>query len=236
MKKINILLLAFPLMVSTVSFAELVVDDSVVIITDPSQSRYDVTVFNTDETEKLYLEITPHRVVNPGEINETLEVIDFASAPDFLVSPNRAILEPKDETLVRLLNLNSAGEKELVYRINVVPVTPPVELEQPEEEVVRSMLQVVIAYQILVIIAPNNPEPVMDYKREGDIVTFSNVGNSNYLLTEGEQCNPQSPKQCEPIQAKRMYPGNSWTLQLPFDGPANYTLRTHAGSSTRVIN
>ena len=217
-------------------YADLVVDESIVIFTDLRQSKHDVTVYNTDEASKLFLEVLPHRVIEPGTDQEKLEALDFSSAPDFLVSPNRAILEPNSRSIIRLLNLNTSGAKELVYRVNVVPATPPVAFENPESEDVRSMLQVVIAYQILVIVLPENPETVVDYTRAGDSVMFSNPGNVNYLLTDGEQCNPADPGECFALESRRIYPGNLWTLDLPFSGPAKYTIRTHQGSSSRIIN
>jgi P pilus assembly chaperone PapD len=236
MTRLKILLLGLVTLASYTSFSDLVVQDSIITITDPRQSRRDVVVYNNDETEKLYLEIVPHRVNNPGEDDEMLEIISLSASPEFIVTPNRAILDAKEESIIRMINLNNSGEKELIYRINVTPATPPPELEIFDDELIRPLVEVVIGYQILVMILPDNPNPVVDHKREGKMITFSNPGNTNYLLTEGTQCNPQDPNECQGIPIKRIYPGNNWSFELPYDGPSNYTLRTHAGSSSRVFD
>ncbi len=230
MKKFKILMAMAFLAVSSTGMADIVVDESIIVYKDPAQTKYDVTVYNNDESANLYLEVTPFKVANPGESNETLEPLDYDSAPEFLVSPNRAIVAPDSPSILRLLNLKNDGNEERVYRINLIPAIPPLELQPSGEPAVASMLQVVVAYQILVIILPTDPVAVISKDRQGNAATFSNTGNANYLLTDGEQCDPANPSMCVALESKRIYPGNSWTLELPFNGPASYTARTHEGS------
>jgi P pilus assembly chaperone PapD len=220
---------------STVSRADLVLDESIIVYRDPAQTKHDVTIYNSDEISNLYLEVTPYKVVNPGQDNEVLEPLTFDTAPEFLVSPNRAIVPPGSPSILRLLNLKPEGSEERIYRINLIPAIPPLELQQTEEEAVASMLQVIVAYQILVIILPNNPQALINTDRLGNTATFTNSGNANYLLTEGEQCDPADPSLCVALESKRIYPGNNWTLELPYNGPAHYTARTHEGSSAIVF-
>jgi P pilus assembly chaperone PapD len=212
--------------------ADIVVDESIIVMGDAAQSKRDVTVYNNDESANLYLEVTPFEVYNPGEENESLEPLSLNSNPEFLVSPNRAIIPPGSPSILRLLNLQTENDEERIYRINLVPAVPPMELQPPGTQAVASALQVVVAYQILVIILPSNPQALVAASRQGNAATFSNAGNSNYLLTEGEQCNPADPRECVALESRRIYAGNSWTLELPFDGPARYTARTQEGTSS----
>jgi len=211
--------------------ADIVVDESIIVMEDAGESRRDVTVYNNDESANLFLEVTPYKVDNPGEANESLEPLSLDSNPEFLVSPNRAIVPPGSPSILRLLNLQTGGDEERIYRINLIPAVPPMELQAPGTQAVASALQVVVAYQILVIILPSNPQVLVAASRQGNAATFSNAGNANYLLTGGEQCNPDDPDECVALESRRIYAGNSWTLELPFDGPARYTARTHEGTS-----
>jgi len=237
MTRIKFFILAFAVFASYASFADLVVDQAVIIITDPQQTRQDLVILNNDDEDRLFVEITPFDVINAGEEDESLEPIDFESSPEFLVTPNRAILEPENESIIRMLNLNHSGEKELVYRINVLPIAPPPELDTPaEDDSIQPLVEIVVGYQVLVIILPDSPEALLEYQREGNTINFSNNGNANYILVEGEQCNPADPSECQPLPIKRMYPGNNWQLDLPYDGPIAYTVRSHTGSSAQILD
>jgi len=92
-----------------------------------------------------------------------------------------------------------------------------------------------VAYQILVIIMPEEPVSVVESERQGNTAVFRNSGTANYLLSDGVQCKTDEPENCVALQSRRIYPGNTWSLDLPFDGPASYKVRTHEGSSELVL-
>lgn len=224
------------LVVCSSSFAELVVNKSIIIYDDPMLSKEDVVVFNTDSEANLYLEVEPYRVVNPGAENQSMVAIELDDDPEFLASPNRVIVAPQGRSIVRMLNLNFDGKEELVYRVNLIPVTPPVELSDNGEADIESKLEIVIAYQVLVIVLPQNAQPNVVTNRKGNIATFGNTGNSNYLLTDGEQCDPLDPTVCQVLEDRRVYPGNNWQLSLPYDGPFSYKVKTHAGITANMYD
>ena len=126
------------------------------------------------------------------------------------------IVPPGGTKVVRLVKLGG-GPEERVYRIAAKPVTGGVEAEQ-------SGLKIMIGYEILAIVHPNNTQPELDVRREGETLHVKNVGNTNVLLREGYQCEtPGQPSEdCEPLPGRRMYPGNEWTLELPRDLPVTY--------------
>jgi P pilus assembly chaperone PapD len=238
MNKENISILLFMLSLSSAIQADLVVDEAIVIYETSQESKHDVTVYNSDELENIFLEVAPFAVVNPGTATQTLAPLSYEdTSPDFLVTPNRAIIPPGGQSVVRLLNLDTSGAHERVYRINLTPVQAPSEMIADDTgDNVVSNLEVVIAYQLLVIIPPENALANPTYSRDGTTVNFSNSGNANYLLTEGEQCDPADPSVCVPLESRRIYPGNNWPLVLPYAGPAKFTIRTPAGSSAIVVN
>lgn len=235
MKRFQLSILIALLSVSAVSKADLAVDETIIVFGDEAKTKHDLTVYNTDETSVMYLEVTPHKVVNPGEESESLEPMSLDSAPEFLVSPNRAIVAPGSPSLIRLLDLKNESLEERIYRINLIPASPPLELQQEDEDVVASALQVVVAYQVLVIVLPANPKAEMTTTRIENAVSFANTGNANYLLTNGEQCDPNDPNNCVALSSRRVYPGNNWTLDLPYDGPASYTVRKPNEASSVLV-
>lgn len=236
MNKIRSVSLVIGLLLSSVSFADLIVNKSIIIYDDPLVSKNDVVVFNTDQETNLYLNVEPYRVINPGAENQELVELSLDGDPQFLASPNRVIVAPQGRSIIRMLNLNFDGDEERVYRVNLIPVTPPVELVDNGIDDIESMLKIVIAYQVLVIVLPNSPQPEMLASRDGSSALFTNAGNANYLLIDGEQCDPQNPDICEVLEDRRVYPNNNWSLELPFDGPFSYKVKTHNGISANYFD
>lgn len=216
-------------------YAALVVNRSIITYDNPAVNREDVIIINSDREENLFVQVEPFQVVNPGTDNQQLQPLVATDNPEFLVTPNRLAIAPGGRSLVRFLNLLPPGDMERIYRVNLTPVTPPVELEGDPDSDVNSLLEVVVAYQILVIVLPANPNPVMEMDRDGRLATFRNTGNANYLLTDGRQCDPDNPGSCVPLEDRRVYPGNQWRLMLPFDAPFTYTLRTQTGLTSEIF-
>jgi P pilus assembly chaperone PapD len=216
-------------------YAALVVNRSIITYDTPGNNREDVVVINSDQENNLFVQVEPFEVANPGTADQDLVPLEVTDNPEFLVTPNRLAVPPGGRSLVRFLNLEAPGETERVYRVNLTPVTPPPELSGESDSAITSRLEVVVAYQILVIVLPSNPDPKMRMSRDGHLATFRNEGNSNYLLTDGQQCNPENPAECVPLEDRRVYAGNQWDLTLPFDGPFTYTVRTQTGLTSEFF-
>jgi P pilus assembly chaperone PapD len=223
------------LVASSFSQAALIVNRSIITYENPTVNREDVIIINSSEEENLYVQVEPFAVVNPGSNEQELLPLGINDNPEFLVTPNRLVTPPGGRSIVRFLNLLAPADEERVYRVNMVPITPPAELEESREAGVSSRLEVVVAYQVLVIILPASPNPRMDMSRAGNIATFTNAGNANYLLTDGEQCNPEDTSACLPLEDRRVYPGNEWQQTLPFDGPFTYKIRTQDGLTSEYF-
>lgn len=231
------LLLALTMLASSqLGFADLIVNRSIMVFDDPVENKQDVVVFNSDQLNNLYLQVDPYVVSNPGEPDQELVSLPPGESPDFLASPNRLIVPPGSRSLVRMLNLGAPSAEERVYRINLIPVSAPPELAAAESDAVRSRLDIVVAYQVLAIVLPIDPEPVVNYSRNGNTVTFSNSGNANYLITDSFQCNPIAEDECVELVDKRIYPGNTWEMELPFNGAATFKIRTNEGHRTLFID
>ena len=221
---------------SFVANADLLLDKVVVVFDDPKQTKKDVGVINDDATERLFVSVEAYQVDQPGTEEESLIALTNDDNPSFLASPSKLIVEPDSTNVVRLLNLQPDSEEERVYRVNYLPIQKPIELDGiPEAEGVSPVIEIVLAYQVLAIVLPLNPSPKPVVTRNGNTVVFSNEGNANYLLSDGRQCDPADATKCLDLPGHRVYAQSSWTLKLPFDGPAKYSLRTQVGSRPLAI-
>jgi len=156
--------------------------------------------------------------------------------PSFLATPNKLIVEPGSQSIVRLLNLEPNSQEERVYRINYLPIEKPPEVDSSQAaDGVAPVVEIVVAYQVLAIVLPPNPVAKPAVRRNGKRALFSNEGNANYLLSDGRQCDPSDASRCLDLPGHRVYAGSSWSLDLPFNGPAEYNIRTPAGSRPLVV-
>lgn len=214
------------LSVPTAARADMVLDRSILVF-DPDQGRQDVEITNNG-TETLYLDTQILAVSAPGTDDERRERIADPAEAGLLVTPARMVLAPGARRLVRIVLLEEPGPAERIYRINVMPVVPPLEADV-------TAVKVVVAYQLLVIIRPEDARPELVWERAGRRIEFENRGNSNVLLYNGRQCpangqagaETETEAEAEPCVdlsvARRLYAGNSWTLELPFDAPVEFT-------------
>lgn len=214
------------LFVALGSHAEMLVDRSIVTFEPGSQPREDVEVSNTGD-EVIYVQVDVLRVNNPGKPDETREKVDNPQELKLLATPSKLIIPPGSRKLVRIVNLQTSNDTERVYRINVTPIVPPLQEE-------TSQLRIVVAYQILTIVQPNDPETNLSVTRDGNMIRFSNSGNTNVLLSEGEQCQ-DGEESCQDLPSRRLYAGNTWEHELPFDAPVSYSVRTFDGIKKEVF-
>ena len=221
---------------SEMATASLLVDKAIVIFDEQTDNKLDITVINDDADAKLYVKVDAFEVQSPGTMDETLVPFDRTLVPEFIATPNKLVVQPGSKSLVRLMNLIPINDVERIYRINFLPIARPIELEAPQVEGgVRPVLDIIIAYQVLAIVLPRNPVSIPRIERRKTLVTVSNDGNANFLLTRGRQCNPTNATECAELPHKRIYPGNTWTLNLPYDAPFSYDIQTHEGNSPSLF-
>lgn len=228
MKLLRLVVLFLAGMLVTLSAsADMYVDRSIVIFEPDSEPRQDVKVSNTGE-EVMYVEVEVFKVENPGDENEERVKVDNPQDLKLIATPNKLIVPAGGQKLIRIVNLASQNDRERIYRINVTPIVPPLEED-------TNQLRVVVAYQILTIVQPDNPRAELEAVRDGRQITFQNNGNSNILLSEGRQCQPQSDDTCQELTSRRLYAGNSWTLDLPYDAPVTYSVRSYDGIKKQIF-
>lgn len=213
--------------------AEMVLDRSILVFDADAAPRQDVEITNTG-TETLYLDTETLVVTDAGTDAEQRTPVDDPDAAGVLVTPARMVVPPGGRQLVRVVLLDAPGATDRIRRINVTPVVPP-------QEARSSAVKVVVAYQLLVIVRPERPEPDLRWTRTGSTIRFENAGNSNVLLYNGRQCPSSADGEpaaeedaCVDLSvARRLYAGNAWTLELPLDAPVEFTATVGDTNSRR---
>lgn len=222
----NIIALAM-LLFSSIGMADMYVDRSIVIFETGTQPRQDVKVSNSGE-DVMYVQVDVFQVNNPGEDSEERIKINDPKLIKLIATPNKLIIPPGGQKLVRIVNLDKKNDVERVYRINITPIVAPLEEE-------TSQLRIIVAYQVLAIIQPNDPLSKLEITRKGNKIIFRNQGSTNVLLSDGNQCNPGNPEDCKDLASRRLYAGNTWQLDLPFDAPVAYSVRSFDGIKKQVF-
>lgn len=208
--------------------ANMVLSDAIVHFEPGKPLRKDIEVQNPS-SENLYVEITPVVVSEPGTENEERIAITDPRDSGLLVTPNKIVVPPGGRKLVRLVSLEPLGDKERVYRVTFKPVVGDLESEQIG-------IKILIGYEVLLLMQPATPEPNLVVKRDGKKLSFANKGNTNVLLREGKQCPSSSSNSddCESLRGKRLYPGNSWSVDLPLDKPVEYQMSIGTKNSVKT--
>lgn len=209
--------------------AAMFVDRSETLFLPGAPSRQDIVVTNPD-AEPLYVKVEVTEVFNAGTPQEERRTPTGAADIRLLATPNKLVIPPGEQRAVRLVNVAGHGEQERVFRVKFTPVLGQIEGDAPGMAV-----RVVVAYDILVVVAPAIPRPALAATRDGQTLTFRNNGNTNVYLFNGQQCpRADAPAaECTTLSGNRVYPGATWSVTLPGSGPVDYFLTILANNERR---
>ena len=205
------------LLLPTAAHADLVLSELIVELQPGKTLRDDVEVWN-NSPERSYVSVEPREIINPSLPSQSEHRDPDPEKLGLLVEPARMILEPGQRRLVRVAALSPDTQHEHVYRVTIKPVLGPVQSDD-------SGLKVVVGYDMLVLVRPLQPAAHVTGIRAGRKLTFNNSGNVSVEVVDGRQC-ATAHAQCTELPGKRIYAGGSWTVDLPSDLPAEYTLRS----------
>lgn len=200
--------------------AQIVLDRLIVELPADPGARADVEVRNTG-TETAYVQVRAAEVIAPGTPASERRHATDPEALGLLAAPSRLVLEPGARRVIRLARLDDPSARERIWRVDVRPVTGPIESE-------ANAVQLLVGYGVLVIGQPVEPTASLVGERRGDRLELRNTGNSNALLFDGRQCDPGG-EPCVDLPAKRLYPGNRWTVELPWDTAAVFQVEGPQG-------
>lgn len=211
------------LALATTARAELVLSELVIELQPGKENRKDIELWNNSD-DRSYVEIAPAEIVNPGQANELRVPEPNPERLGLLVSPNRLILEPRQHKVVRIASISPPTDRERIYRVTVKPIVGEITGDQ-------SGLKIVVGYDVLAIVRPSNPRPILTGERDGRNLIIRNSGNVNAELSNGKQCNP-SGSECKALPGKRIYAGADWPIALQSDGPVEYSVISGGKTST----
>ncbi len=207
-------LLLAALVLASHAHASLGIDRSILLFESGKAPRQDVIASNSGTTN-LFLEVEVLEVTDPGTDQEQRTVVRDPESIGFVAAPRRLMVPPGGRRPVRLMNLIGHGDVERVYRVNIKPVMPPAESS-------GMGVRLIVAYQVLVFVAPKKSVVSLQSQRDGNKLTLTNDGNVNVLLGNGEQCLMVNSRDCDPVQGKRLYPGNQIVIELPHAAPVEF--------------
>ncbi|MEM6638797.1 MAG: fimbria/pilus periplasmic chaperone [Pseudomonadota bacterium] len=210
------------------SGASMVLSNVIVHFEPGDAPREDIEIENTGK-EILYIEVTPYEILEPGTPNERRQKVRDPKVSGLLATPSRMVIGPGARKRLRLVNMTPDSEKERVYRVAVTPVVGELATKQ-------NGLKVLIGYEVLVLTQPRYPLPDVKVKRDGNRLHFENQGNTNVLLRDGHQCanEEEAREDCVALASRRLYPGNRWELDLPYDRPVHFHLGTGTTNTART--
>lgn len=197
--------------------ADLVLSELIVELQPGKVMREDIEVWN-NSSARSYVAIDPREIIQPSLASQTERKDPDPEKLGLLVEPARMILEPRQRRLVRIAALPTNTDHERVYRVTIKPVRS---IGTSDD----SGLKVVVGYDVLVLLRPAQAAARVTATRAGRKLTFTNSGNVSVEIIEGRQCAARR-SQCTDLPSKRLYMGASWTVDLPADWPAQYTLKS----------
>ncbi len=193
----------------TAARAELVLSQTIVDLMPGKPPREDVEVHNAG-SERMYVLAEPFEILAPGSPDERREPAGRAEgSPSLLVSPQRVVLEPGERRVIRIGFVGERPSSDRVFRVAIRPVAGALSAE-------ASALKVFVGYDALVLVRPTALSGDISAAREGRALVLRNSGNTAQELFAGEQC-AAGGQQCQALPSRRLYPGASWRVELPYD-------------------
>lgn len=222
-------LLAFSvLLLSSSLHAQLAIDRIIVDFLPDSNITEDVLLINESDSETLFIDVDILQVSEPGTEKEQRLVVDDPSKIGLIATPAKVILPPGSRRNVRLVNMLDERDSESIFRVNFSPVAA--ETDRNENEI-----RLMLGYQALVIVRPDNPVIDLDSQRKDGEITLANNGNTNVFLERVRQCTDSELTECVPLGDRRLYPGNNASIELNGEGTVVFDVYDGKSRVTRKI-
>lgn len=209
--------------------AGIFIDRAIVDFKAGKTLRQDVKVSN-DGDDVAYVKVEVLEVINPGTADEERRPVTNPQDITLLATPSKMIIPAGGTKLVRLTDIAPGSTSERVFRVNITPILPPLAEE-------TSQVRVVVAYQVLVLMAPVIPRIELAANRVGKRLLLENKGNAYIMLSAGKQCPGPGSKadDCVELSAKRLYPGNQAEIELPYNQSVNFTAESIEGIKAEIF-
>ncbi|MCP4702155.1 MAG: hypothetical protein GY862_35635 [Gammaproteobacteria bacterium] len=209
---IGILLLCF----FSSARAQMLISNPIVHFDPGRPSSQDVEVINTGR-ETLYAQVSVFKVPHPEISSKQREALTDPRSAGLLVSPKRMMIPAGRKKLLRLMVRLPATDKDLVYRVRVEPKIGGMKGGKGQKQAKQIGVKILVGYEMLVIVRPQDAKPDVRVEREGRRLKFSNQGNTSLLIRKLLQCS-EDGSDCAELTGWRLYAGEQWEVELPRDG------------------
>lgn len=195
--------------------AEFIVTSAIVEFSKDTPPQQDIEIISRSR-DNDYIVAELIEVINPGASNEIRRPVTDAAQSHLLVTPDRTILGGGSRKTIRFVLLKPLDDQEHIYRVAIKPVVKGVENNS------QIGLKILLGYEILVILRPQEMKPSYQVVRQGNSLTLTNNGNTNIVLQNGQQCT--AANQCSMSPTIRSYAGQSVTETLPYNTAVSYSV------------
>lgn len=195
---------------TSIAEARLNVDKNI-IDADAKTRRADIVISNSGQ-QAVGVDIDVFRIAFPGLATEQRYTLDNPRELGVLATPRQFELEPGEERKVRISLLRPPEAEDAIYRLRVAPRA----LSQSTSASPGKLINISLSYDLLLIRRPITPVSTLAAERRERRLAVSNLGNSNFLLFDGQQCDNQG-ENCKMLGAKRIYAGATHEFELPYD-------------------
>lgn len=179
--------------------------------------RADVLIRN-DSKDRYFVTITTAEIENPGTDKENRLSRPDPEEAGLLVTPNRLILDPGVMRAIRLVSLNEAPAKDRIYRVLVSPEVAKDGAPAAEEGDASLRIKMLAAYDVLVVVRPQDGKADLKAERFADKIVLTNKGNTNVLLAEAALCPVEATQidsaGCQEQNSIRLYVDQSATFPI----------------------
>lgn len=212
------------LLTPSAGLAELVLDQVIVDIEADQRPRSDIEVSNSG-TETMYIVVEPYEILNPGLENEKRVQLENPALSRVFVSPRKVILQPGERSLIRIVGLGDRPQQDRVFRLTIRPVVGDLNSEE-------DAIKVLVGYDALVLLRADKELGEVVGIRTGQKLVLENRSNSAREFFDGTQCD-STGNECQPLPSKRLYPKQSFVVNLPYDTEAKYQTAVGGKIDTR---
>lgn len=227
MKHIHCIFLVALCSLPSLGQAQITVDRNILDLSAATR-RADINVSNIGNYPET-VDISLFAISDPGLASERRHSPENPRELGVLATPRQFLLAPGQTRKVRISFLTPATAKDNIYRMRVTPRGGA----SGNNKTSGTAVSIAIAYELLLIMRPANPDTRLIAQRDQNSLTVRNSGNSNVMLFDGKQCNHQG-EACQQLAGKRIYSGASHSFALPYpDTPVSFMLND--GSNTHGV-
>ncbi|MBI1364161.1 MAG: fimbria/pilus periplasmic chaperone [Proteobacteria bacterium] len=202
--------------------AQIIVQEVVRYIKPKQRPVENILLKNTDDKRSFEVTTDVIREIGSGSPDRTQE-----PTKDIIIAPPSFIIKPGETKLTRMVLSKPADpNEERIYRVHFRPGkgrTPDADAKPDPQGGVKTQITFVTTTGMLILVAPQNMDPKLTYTRDKDAITFKNDGNVTLDIRRFDNyCFDQEQKDCMDLPGYRLYPGQSWRLEIPGNKPVRY--------------